>query len=266
MSNGDRDVRNGLGGHQLLGNEAGAYSQIQRRMMREAGRGGILDKALAVSIGRKARIGPSTSPFPQRIDLIAPQAANFSEPLKICCDLNVTVLPGLVELATAHLVRIQLQWGTGGGLQEAEIDAKHGTQFSICASSLVVSAIYLEGAEPLGPSYEISISACLGSGTTWRGGVTLTFLQEVVAAGAELVADILIPSHATHVCWYSRTDPAGFAVPACVIEQKDAAAADVALSLVPSLEWVPIVQSADLCNVLNTAADAEFGLMFAILL
>lgn len=264
--------RNPFGGSNEQGGEPGAYTRSQMSALRNTRRGQMLDKGLRNYIGRKEEIGPVIdfntglpNTRPQVIDLIEPQAANFSSPEKVAIDLDVSVL-GAGPVDSNHLVIVTLQWGTGGGLQVAEIDARHGTQFSLVASSLKVGARYDESGDGGGPNYEISVSACYGEADSAAPGrVTRTFLQVALLNGAEQAVDTIIPHHATHLAWYSRDDPAAFAVPTATLRQKDAGGGILAQAMVGPHQWVSLVGGADLANVLNTNADGlQYGLYFSI--
>lgn len=153
---------------------------------------GILDAKYPSQIGAAATLDPAVNVGPAAaLSILATSGACIANPQNVTIALDLeTPAPtaGILPASTADIIAI-VGYGTGGNRHVVECDWRAGTQITVPAAAIQVSAYYQ--AAPA-PTFRAPLRVSLGYGT--RPGsslVTRTTLPVVIAAGA--FADFVVP-------------------------------------------------------------------------
>lgn len=239
---------------------AAANDLQSRAVMRELGRGGILDV-------HQNETGLAVIMAPGSADrsLIRLGATVRTNPRVVTVGMNVRTLEEAAAVPTPDFfLQALLSWGTGKGFSQAVIDIRQGIQFTVCANVLNVDVRYVGTAGPT-----VQISASSGYGNPQGSDVALTFTEPSVSLATGVTsAAFRVPAYATRVSWFSDASPTVAPIPAATIQQRgDTVLAGRILTQTASVgsELVAVTNGVDFIRLLNeSAATRRYGLLYEL--
>jgi len=226
--------------------QAASNDPAAQQIMRAAERGGMLD----VHHGETGYTRVMAPTF-NTGELLWLASTTKNDPRIVTVGINIETLVEAVEPPPAdHRLQLLARWGTGKGVSSAVLDARHGTQFTVTANTLVVEVRYL-GTN--GPTVRVSASVAYGSPQGCDNAVTFTEAEVTLLGGGGRSAPFRIPAYATRVAWFSPDIPG---VPAATIQQ--IAGAGLGSRIVSQAapvagQFIVIQNGADFVRIVNNA-------------
>lgn len=156
---------------------------------------GVLDAAFPSQIGASATLSPASNVGAgNALSILATAGAVPANPQMVTIALGMDIpdaAGGIIPASQADVIAV-IGYGTGGNRHLVELDWRAGTQVSVPAAAVQVSAYYQAVSLP---TFAATLHVSLGYGTRpGSSNVTRTTPPVVIAAGA--FADFTIPAMA----------------------------------------------------------------------